>query len=308
MRRSATRGIVLIVVVMLLSPSPAAAQQAHRSDRRSPAAATDVEDPASARASRQAGEQARLADENTATGIVNELADLFQIPIVHNFEWGLGAAEGGFRYLLTARPRIPIHLAGDWMLVTTGFMRFNFVDDVLAPDGTGKGSFVGMGDTDVYALLTPPRLVEGLLFGLGQFVILPSGNPRFGTVNVGFGPGGAVTWQSHGVVLSVIILHAFSFVDDDTDYSQTQILASVSYVFDTATAIVVQSETVLEWHSEIWIVPLSVGVTQVLNPGPLLRMNVGILGKWWPVSPVGGPDWGVRVVTTLLFPELDALR
>lgn len=191
------------------------------------------------------------------------------------------------------------------MLVTTAFARFHFIDDVLAPDGTGEGSFVGMGDTDVYALVTPPMLVEGLLFGIGPFMILPSSDPRFGSVNVGVGPGAAVTWQGHGVSLNLIVLHAFSFVDDETDYRQTQLIPSVSYVFDTGTALVAQSETVYEWHTDRWIVPLNIGVTQVFSPSPLFRMNLGILAKWWPVSPEGGPDWGVRVLTTMLFPELD---
>src|SRR5690606_19617551 len=189
-------------------------------------------------------------------------------------------------------------------LVTTAFVRFHFIDDVLAPDGTGAGSFVGMGDTDVYALVTPPMLVEGLLFGVGPFLILPAGDLRFGSVNVGVGPGAAVTWQGYGVSLTLTVLHAFSFVDDETDYSQTQLIPTVSYVFDTGTAIVAQSETVYEWHSDTWVAPLSIGVTQVFSPGPFLRMNIGILGKWWPASPTAGPDWGVRVLTTLLRPAL----
>lgn len=163
-----------------------------------------------------------------------------------------------------------------------------------------------MGDSDVYSLIAPPSVIEGLLFGLGPFAIFPSSDPRFGSVNMGVGLGGAVSWQGHGVVFNLIVLHAFSFVDDETDYSQTQLLPTLSYVFDTGTSIVVQSETVYEWRADIWVVPLNVGVAQVVSPARLLRMSLGIQGKWWPVSPLAGPDWGVRVITTLLFPELDA--
>src|SRR5690606_2474693 len=130
----------------------------------------------------------RDVDDETARRSLNALASLFQIPIAHNFEWGLGAKDEGFRYLLTARPRIPIFLAHEWMLITTVFTRFQVVDDVIAPDGTGAGSHVGMGNTDLYALVTPPRCVDGLLFGLGPFAIFPSGNPRFGSLNMGVGP------------------------------------------------------------------------------------------------------------------------
>lgn len=301
MRRALARA--LLVAGVLLSTHPAALAQ-ENGTQEEPAAAEGAEATSAAEAP-QGGGRIRIGDEELAGRVVNVLATLFQIPIAHNFEWGLGSTEEGFRYLLTARPRLPLHLAGEWMLVTTAFVRFHFIDDVLAPDGTGAGSFVGMGDTDVYALVTPPMLVEGLLFGVGPFLILPAGDLRFGSVNVGVGPGAAVTWQGYGVSLTLTVLHAFSFVDDETDYSQTQLIPTVSYVFDTGTAIVAQSETVYEWHSDMWVAPLSIGVTQVFSPGPFLRMNIGILGKWWPASPTAGPDWGVRVLTTLLFPELE---
>lgn len=248
----------------------------------------------------------RDVDDETARRSLNVLATLFQIPIAHNFEWGLGAKDEGFRYLLTARPRIPIVLAREWMLITTAFTRFQVVEDVIAPDGTGAGSHVGMGNSELYALVTPPRWVDELLFGLGPFAIFPSGNPRFGSLNMGVGPGGAVSWQGQGVVLNLVILHAFSFADDENDYSETQLLPTVSYVFDTGTAIVLQSETVHEWISDVWIVPLNLGVNQVISPGPLLRMSIGVQGKWWPVSPAGGPNGGMRFITTLLFPDLES--
>lgn len=298
------RALPLSAIMTLVPVAIAAAQPARGADE-APHAAEEAPENDGRAAAPEGDERVRLGDEAIATRTLNQLANLFQIPIAHNFEWGLGATEGGFRYLLTTRPRIPIPIADDWLLVTTAFFRFHVLDDVLAPDGSGGGSFVGTGDSDVYSLIAPPSVIEGLLFGLGPFAILPSSDPRLGSLHVGFGPGGAVTWQSHGVVLNLIVLHAFSFVDDPTDYSQTQLLPTLSYVFDTGLSIVVQSETVYEWHSDTWVVPLSAGVAQIISPGPLLRMSVGIQGKWWPVSPLAGPDWGARVFTTLLFPELD---
>lgn len=75
----------------------------------------------------------------------------------------------------------------------------------------------------------------------------------------------------------------------------------MSYVFDTGTSITVQSEMIFEWRSEAWSIPVNLGLSQVFSVGPLFRMSAGLQGKWWR-SPAG-PDWGFRVITTLLFPE-----
>lgn len=283
-------GVALVWVLGALEPRAVAQETAAEAARTE-----------GAQAAEHRGDLDELAEE-----VANELSDLVQIPLIHNFELGLGVNDDGVRYLLVTRPRIPVALPGGWLVVTNAVARFVYVDDVAAPDGTGAGaSVVGTGDGEIYSLITPPLGIDGLRVGAGPYVLFPAGNPQLGLLSFGVGPAVALMWQGHGLVVSSHVTHGWSMVDDQTDYSLTTIFPSLTYVFDTGTSLVVQAEAVYEWHSGVWTVPLAAGVAQVVSLGPLLRMAFGIQGKWFVEHPVMGPDWGVRVITTLLFPELD---
>lgn len=251
----------------------------------------------------RAGQRAPATDEELAVQFADLLARLYQISFAHNFELGLGPTDDRFHYLLNVRPTIPVVLAGEWLLLMTGFIRFHYFDGPVALDATDPSSIVGMGDVEPTLFITTPSFA-GLHVGLGPYAILPSSDPRLGSVNVGVGPAAAVSWRHHGLVIDLQATHAFSFVDDETDYSITTIIPVISYVFDTATSITVQSETVYEWHRDRWTVPIGAGIGQVVSFSRLVRMSFALQGRWWPVRADTGPDWGVRVVTTLLFPEI----
>lgn len=296
---SARASRLSLVVLWLVSaslglPLGAAAQPASRSG----AARTSEPEPAEA-----AAEALPITDEELAAQFADLLARLYQISFAHNFELGLGPSDDRFHYLLNVRPTIPVVLQGEWLLLMTGFIRFHYFDGPIAPDATDPSSIVGMGDVEPTLFITAPPFA-GLHVGLGPYAILPSSDPRLGSVNVGVGPAAAVSWRFHGLVLDLQATHAFSFVDDETDYSVTTIIPVISYVFDTATSITVQSETVYQWHADRWTVPIGAGIGQVVSLSRLVRMSFAVQGRWWPVRADVGPDWGLRVVTTLLFPEL----
>lgn len=291
-RWRASASATALVAVVLVAATRAAAQE------------PGTERPGSGEGDRVTAQWPDDLDE-LAEELANELSQLVQVPIIHNFELGLGVNDDGFRYLLVTRPRIPVALPGGWLVVTNAVARFAYVDDVIAPDGTGAGSVSGTSDGEIYSLLSPPLGIEGLRVGAGPYVLLPAGNPQLGLLSFAAGPAVAVMWQGHDFVLNAHVTHGWSMVDDGTDYSLTSIFPSVSYVFDTGTSLVVQTEAVYEWHSGVWTVPLAAGVSQVVNLGPLLRMAFGIQGKWFVERPIMAPDWGIRLITTLLFPDLD---
>ena len=47
--------------------------------------------------------------------------------------------------------------------------------------------------------------------------------------------------------------------------------------------------------------PINLLVSHIYNFGQQ-PVSLGIGGRWYPETPVDGPDWGMRAVATFLFP------
>jgi hypothetical protein len=68
------------------------------------------------------------------------------------------------------------------------------------------------------------------------------------------------------------------------------------------TSISLNAETSYDWIAHDWTVPVTFGVSQVFKIGEQ-AVSFQVSGKWFAVTPDGGPDWGVRTSFTLLFPK-----
>ena len=86
------------------------------------------------------------------------------------------------------------------------------------------------------------------------------------------------------------------------DVSATFLQSFVNYTTKRATTFILNTESTYDWEGEEWTVPLNVGVQQLFKVGGQ-RIQIGIWGRWYPESPGGGPDWGLRLPITLLFPR-----
>ena len=51
-----------------------------------------------------------------------------------------------------------------------------------------------------------------------------------------------------------------------------------------------------------WTVPVNVVYTQVLPPGKQI-VSIGAGARYYVQAPDNGPEWGLRLVFTLLFPK-----
>jgi hypothetical protein len=61
-------------------------------------------------------------------------------------------------------------------------------------------------------------------------------------------------------------------------------------------------ESSYNWEGHNWVVPLNVTVTQVMKIGSQL-VSVGGGVRYYLDKPAGGPDWGLRLMVTLLYPK-----
>lgn len=76
----------------------------------------------------------------------------------------------------------------------------------------------------------------------------------------------------------------------------------VTYTTKTFTTFGFNTETTYDWENKQGTVPLNWSVAQLLKIGKqLIQCTLG--GRYYAEKPHGGPDWGLRFTTTLLFPK-----
>ena len=82
----------------------------------------------------------------------------------------------------------------------------------------------------------------------------------------------------------------------------TLIQPFLTYTFPTQTTPFLSTETIYDWSSRQSIVPISVGVNQLVFIGGQL-LQVGGLMRYFAETPRGGPNWGFQFRVTLVFPH-----
>ena len=62
------------------------------------------------------------------------------------------------------------------------------------------------------------------------------------------------------------------------------------------------TESTYDWKDSQWTVPINAFVSQILKIGKQpVSIQLGV--RYYAEAPKDGPDWGVRLNFTLLFPE-----
>lgn len=62
------------------------------------------------------------------------------------------------------------------------------------------------------------------------------------------------------------------------------------------------TESTYDWNGEQWTAPINLLGGQLLKFGKY-PLSVGVGGRYYVESPDDGPEWGMRLVTTFLFPK-----
>lgn len=281
MRRAPIAGATLIATLAL---EPLASAQERR-DGEPPTAASEPSD-------------AALANE-----LANPIANRISVPLLHNFDLGLGAADDGFRYQLNLQPVIPIPLADGWLVIArVVFPILIYQERVVTPQDPAGEPFAGAADATASVFLVPPHTIAGLTIGAGPAVVPPtSTDDRLAPGHTALGPTVAAIWQGHGVTVGVLANHVWALTDEPDDYSQTFLQPQLAYVLPTNTTLTLQSETLYQWYTGVWTVPLIGGVGQLVRIGPL-PLSIGLHGKWFVEHPDSAPDWGLRAFVTAVVP------
>lgn len=239
--------------------------------------------------------------ESLAKQLANPVASLISVPFQNNWDFGMGLDDEGWRWTMNVQPVVPFSLGEDWNLISRTILPLMYQDEVI-PDADQ----FGLGDT-VQSLFLSPSKAEpfGLIFGVGPVALLPTATRDvLSAEKWGAGPTAVVLKQVGPWTLGMLANHIWSFAGagERNDVDATFLQPFVTYTTKTATGFVVNTESTYDWKAEQWSVPLHAGVTQVLRIGGQL-VQVGVFGRYWAETPLGGPEWGVRLPITLLFPR-----
>lgn len=235
-----------------------------------------------------------------AQQLSNPVASLISVPFQHNIDCCFGP-DGAIRYTLNIQPVVPVSLNDDWNVIIRTIVPIIYQESTVA----GGSDAFGLGDTVQSFFFSPKEVHNGLVWAVGPVFLYPTGESRLGSERWGAGPTALVLKQSAGgITYGMLANQIWSFAGDDSrsDVSSMLLQPFFAKSWPDSTTFNLNSETTYDWIADSWTVPVNVGVSHIYRFGRQ-PVQVAAIGRYYVVSPDGGPDWGVRLVFTLLFPE-----
>lgn len=239
-------------------------------------------------------------DDNAelAKKLANPVSSLISVPLQHNYDCCYGPSDG-FRYTLNVQPVVPMSLGKDWNLIIRTIVPIIYQQST-AP---GSGDAFGFSDITQSFFFSPKAAPGGIIWAVGPALLYPLGSEALGTRKWGAGPTFLVLKQQGPVTVGVLTNQIWSYAGDRSrpEVNQLFLQPFFNYTFPSSTALSLNSEATYNWITRQWTVPINFGVSHVYKFGRQ-RVQLSGQGKIYAETPSGGPGWGLRFVTTFLFP------
>ncbi len=286
---------------------------------------------------------AQTSDEDLAKQLQNPVASLISVPFQFNYDDRIGPLDEGWRFQLNFQPVIPVKLNDDWNLIIRTIIPYISQEDVYkgtTPGFPGPPEDVlrkilpgfrdranelarqaferraskipldrhqdGLGDITQSFFFSPSHPTSrGWIFGFGPVFGYPTAtDDLLGSEKWSAGPTLLALRQTGGWTYGVLTNHLWSFAGDDDRRSvnATFVQPFISYTTKKKTTFGLNSEATYDWNESQWTVPVNATVSQLLRVGKL-PVSLGLGGRYYAEGPSGAPEWGLRLIVTLLFPE-----
>jgi hypothetical protein len=147
--------------------------------------------------------------------------------------------------------------------------------------------------------------MDGWYWGAGPGLILPSATDRvLGAGKWSAGPTVAVLRQDGPWTAGALTGHAWSFASTYAGpaVSTTYLQPFLSYTTDKDTTFGVDTPSQYDWKFRQWTVPLEATIGQVLTIARQ-QLELDLAGRWYAERAPGGPQWGLSLTLTFLFPK-----
>lgn len=239
------------------------------------------------------GQTGGRSDAELAHQLANPVSSLISVPFQLNYDCCAGPNDDE-RFTLNIQPVIPLQLNDRWNLI------IRTIVPVIHQDGIDDAT--GLGDTTQSFFFSPPS-VDGLTWAVGPVLFYPSGTDGLSARQWGAGPTALVLKQKGTTTYGILANHIWSVdgAESGPDISSTFLQPFFNYTFHDSTGLTINTEASYDWQNDQWTVPVHAGVSHLYNWGGQ-RVQLALNGRVYLEGPDGGPDWGLRFVTTLLFP------
>jgi len=243
-------------------------------------------------------DEAAQADD-LAKKLNNPISSLISVPFQSNWDFNIGPTNGQ-RYTLNIQPVIPLSISKNWNLVIRTILPVISQNNVFGNSGTQSG----LGNTTQSFFLSPKAPWNGLIWGLGPVGYYPTNtDDLLGPHKWGLGPTLVALVQPGEWTIGILANQIWSVGGShhDQNISSTFLQPFIVYTTKSHTSFALNTESTYDWENSQWTVPINLMIQQVFKIGKQpMALQVG--GRYYAAAPSGGPDWGLRVNFTLLFP------
>lgn len=239
--------------------------------------------------------------QELAQKLSNPVSSLISVPLQQNIDFGAGASDG-VKGTLNIQPVVPVSLGPDWNVIVRTILPIVYQADISAP----TAHELGLGDTTQSLFFSPKHVgANGIIWGAGPALLYPTATDSLlGSDKWGLGPTIVVLRESGKSTYGLLANHIWSIGGNDarSKISATFLQPFYSHTTAKATTFILNTETSYDWIGDHWVVPINFTVAQLTKLGKQ-PIQFGIGARYYVEKPTGGPDWGIRLVLTLLFPK-----
>ena len=239
-------------------------------------------------------------EADLAKKLANPISDLISLPIQSNYDFGVGPGDGT-KWTTNIQPVIPFGISEDWNLISRTILP---VIDQEGLSAVGDGlDASGLGDTVQSFFFSPKE--SSPIWGVGPVFLIPTATDSIlGTEKWGIGPTAVVLKQEGPWTYGALANHLWDFAGDDSrdSINATFLQPFVAYITPTKTTFSLNLESTYDWQGNQWTVPVNLVVSQLLKIGDQ-PVQAFIGARYYAEKPANGPEWGLRLGITFLFPR-----